>query len=326
MNHVYIGDKKFDISNNQTYIMGILNVTPDSFSDGAKYNSIDTALKQVERMIDEGASIIDIGGESTRPGYKQISVNEEIDRVIPVIEQIKQRFDIPVSIDTYKYQVAEAACKAKADMVNDIWGLLYEQTYQYVYEDVVSKKDKVCKVSFEKDKDAKVLWTETDIYKEYAKKTTNMAKVIAKYGVSVCMMHNDEKSMESRDINIVINRLKQSIEMAVKGGIDKEKMLIDPGIGFAKSYMDNLYVMKNADKLHSLEVPILLGVSNKSMIGIATDTQVEDRMVGSVVAAIYGVIKGCNFIRVHDVAAHKKALDMIMAIENCGHDLSEILK
>ena len=212
-----IGNKEFDTKSN-VYVMGILNFTPDSFSDGSKYNTLDKALIQVERMINEGADIIDVGGESTRPGHIQISEEEEIDRVVPLIKAIKDRFDIPVSIDTYKANVAVEAFKAGADLLNDIWGLLYEKN-------IIDGENKLAK---------------------YAKD----------YNVAVCLMHNDIEQMRENNMDIVIDRLQKSVDEALKYGINKDKIMLDPGIGFVKSYENNLYVMKHMEKLNQLQKDI----------------------------------------------------------------------
>ena len=277
MKSVYIGNKEFKLDNNQVYVMGILNVTPDSFSDGNKYNSIDKALIRVNQMIQDGATIIDVGGESTRPGYTQISEDEEIERVAAIIEKIKKEFDITVSIDTYKTKVAKEAFIAGADMLNDIWGLLYEESV------LSSTKD-------------------------------TMVKLVKEYNTSVCLMHNDIENMRENDINIVIDRLKKSIDKALEYGVDKRKILIDPGIGFAKSYENNLFVMKNLDKLNVLNMPLLLGISNKSMVGIATNEDIDNRIEGNIAGAIHGIYKGAKFIRVHNVKEHVRAIKMIQAI------------
>lgn len=274
---MYIGNKEFKLDNNQVYIMGILNVTPDSFSDGNKYNTIDKALKRVEQMINEGVDIIDVGGESTRPGYIPVSDEEEIERVAHVIEKIKKEYDISVSVDTYKTKVAKAAFMAGADMLNDIWGLLY-------------KKDEF--------------------------NDECMAKIVKEYDVSVCLMHNDENVMSENNMDIVIDRLKVSVDEARKYGIDEDKIMIDPGIGFAKSYENNLYVMKHMNELKVLNKPILLGISNKSMIGNAIGKDVNNRIAGNIAGALYGIEHGARFLRVHDVAAHVDAINMYKAIMN----------
>lgn len=212
-----IGNKEFG---NHTYVMGILNVTPDSFSDGGKFNNIDSALKHTEQLINDGADVIDVGGESTRPNYTKISDEEEIERVVPVIEKIKADFDVPVSIDTYKSKVAAAAVGAGADLVNDIWGLKYDK---------------------------------------------NMAEVIAKSGAACCLMHNRERAEYNSFVEDVLDDLRETIAIAKKAGIADDKIILDPGVGFAKSYEQNLIITNNVDRLNELGYPVLLGTSRKSM-------------------------------------------------------------
>lgn len=265
-----IGNNEFDLENDG-YIMGILNVTPDSFSDGGSYNSLDRALFHTEKMIDEGASIIDIGGESTRPGYIKVTENQEIERVVPYIEAIKARFNIPVSIDTYKSSVAEAAIKAGANMINDIWGFKADE---------------------------------------------NMAVIGAKYNIPCCIMHN-------RDIGVrpygnlmedLIKDLEESIQIGIKSGIKMDKLIVDPGIGFGKTLEDNLRVMNNLEGLHSLNCPILLGTSKKSMIGLSLDLPVDERAEGTISTTVIGLMKGCSIFRVHNVKENYRAMKMAMAI------------
>ena len=262
-----IGNTEFDLKN-KTYIMGILNATPDSFSDGGHYNRLDAALKHVEEMIGEGAHIIDIGGESTRPGYTQISEEEEIERVVPVIEAVKRNFDIPVSIDTYKSKVAQAAVAAGADLINDIWGLKY---------------------------DAK------------------MAEVIAKNNVACCLMHNRKEAVYQDFFNDVISDLKECVSIAVAAGIDKEKIILDPGVGFAKSYEQNLEVIRRIGEFNQLGFPVLLGTSRKSVIGLTLDLPVTERVEGTLVTTVFAVMGGCSFVRVHDVLANARAIKMTEA-------------
>ena len=263
-----IGNKAFG---NHTYIMGILNVTPDSFSDGGKFSTPDAALSRAERLINDGADIIDIGGESTRPGYTQISAEEEIARVSPVIEAVKSRFDIPVSIDTYKSAVAKAAVEAGADMVNDIWGLKHD---------------------------------------------ADMAKFIAESGVSCCLMHNREKAEYSSFIDDVISDLRESVKLAKSAGIADNRIILDPGIGFAKTLEQNLELTNKLERLHELGYPLLLGASRKSMIGHTLRLPVDERIEGTMVTTVMAVIKGCRFVRVHDVTANRRAVQMTEAILN----------
>ena len=263
-----IGNKKFG---NHTYVMGILNVTPDSFSDGGKFNNIDSALKHTEQLINDGADIIDVGGESTRPNYTKISDEEEIERVVPVIEKIKANFDVPVSIDTYKSKVAAAAVGAGADLVNDIWGLKYDK---------------------------------------------NMAEVIAKSGAACCLMHNREKAEYNSFVEDVLDDLRETIAIAKKTGIADDKIILDPGVGFAKSYEQNLIITNNVDRLNELGYPVLLGTSRKSMIGLTLDLPSDQRVEGTVATSVIGVMKGRRFVRVHDVLENKRAILMTEAIIN----------
>ncbi len=263
-----IGDREFDTENN-TYVMGILNVTPDSFSDGGKFHSMDSALDHVERMIAEGADLIDIGGESTRPGYTKISDEEEISRVIPVIEAVKKRFDIPVSLDTYKSSVAKAGLEAGADLINDIQGLKYDK---------------------------------------------KMAAVIAEYGAACCLMHNREQPEYDDFETDWIRDLEQSVALAKQAGIRDDQIILDPGVGFAKSYRQNLIVIQKLPELNRLGYPVLLGTSRKSVIGLTLDVPVEERVTGTVATTVFGVLSRCAFVRVHDVKENVQAIRMIRAI------------
>ncbi|GEA32607.1 dihydropteroate synthase [Clostridium beijerinckii] len=264
-----IGSKEFNIGE-KTYIMGILNFTPDSFSDGGKFNDIDVAVKHVKEMIDDGADIIDVGGESTRPGYKLVSEEEEISRVVPIIKAIKENFDISVSIDTYKAKVAEQAIQAGADLINDIWG-------------------------FKKDKD--------------------MAKVAAKYNVPCCLMHNRDNTDYKNLVEDILNDLKECINIAKDAGVKDENIILDPGIGFGKTYEQNLETMNNLERIKDLGYPILLGTSRKSMIGLALNLPVEERIEGTVATTVIGIMKdACDFVRVHDVLENSRAAKMTDAI------------
>lgn len=263
-----IGNKNFDL-NNQILIMGILNVTPDSFSDGGKFNNLDASLKQVEKMIADGADLIDLGGESTRPGHTQISDAEEIDRVVPMIEAIRQRFDIPVSIDTYKGVVGEAALQAGADLVNDIWGFKYDPT---------------------------------------------LAEITAKYQVPCVLMHNHNNQNYQNLMADINSDLQESIDIALKVGIPQESIIIDPGIGFAKDYAQNMETLHHLESLQNLGYPILLGTSRKGFIGLTLDLPVTERVEGTVATTVIGIMKGASIIRVHDVLENKRAAQMTAAI------------
>lgn len=263
-----IGTRDFDIEH-MTYIMGILNMTPDSFSDGGKFNQMDAALFHVEEMIKEGASIIDVGGESTRPGYTRISDEEEIQRVTPIIKEIKKRFDIPISIDTYKSKVAVAAVESGADVINDIWGL---------------------------------------------KADSEMARVVADFGVACCLMHNRVITDYSDFMEDMLKDLKESITLAKKAGISDDKIILDPGVGFAKSYEQNLIAIQQVGRLKELGYPVLLGTSRKSVVGLTLDTDKKERVEGTLVTSVFGVQQGCAFLRVHDVKENLRAVNMTRAI------------
>ena len=262
-----IGNTTFD--EDKTYVCGILNVTPDSFSDGGKFNKLDAALYHAEEMIEEGAMLIDIGGESTRPGYTMISDEEEIERVVPVIEALKSSFDIPLSLDTYKSKVAKAGIESGIDMINDIWGLKYDKA---------------------------------------------MAKLVADSGLPVCIMHNRDNTDYNDFMTDVILDLKESVDIATAAGIDKGKIILDPGVGFAKDLEQNIIVMKELDRLNEFNLPILLGTSRKSVIGLTLDLPKDERVEGTLVTTVLAVIKGCMFVRVHDVKENVRTIKMAEAL------------
>lgn len=265
-----IGNKEFDVDNH-TYVMGILNVTPDSFSDGGKYNNLSAAQRHVEEMIKNGVDIIDVGGESTRPGYTLISDEDEIKRVVPVIEMIKKNYDTPISVDTYKSNVAKAALDAGADLINDIWGFKYD---------------------------------------------SHMAETVAEYNAVCCLMHNRniEKNPYNNILDDIMQDMKGCINIAKKAGISDEKIILDPGIGFAKTCDESLLVMNNLEKMNDLGYPVLLGTSRKSMIGITLDLPVDERVEGTIATTVIGVMKKMAFVRVHDVKANLRAIKMTEAI------------
>lgn len=263
-----IGSRDF-ATTGHTYIMGILNVTPDSFSDGGKFNQIDAALKHAEEMIGDGADVIDIGGESTRPGYTKISDAEEIDRVVPVIEAVKREFEIPISVDTYKSGVAEAAAEAGADLINDIWGLKYD---------------------------------------------AHMAEVIAKSGLACCLMHNRDNAEYRNFMEDMKQDLRETIALAKAAGIADDKIILDPGVGFAKSYENNLEAIRSLEELKELKYPVLLGTSRKSVIGLTLDLPAAERVEGTIVTTVMAVEAGCMFVRVHDVKENHRAIQMAEAI------------
>jgi len=265
-----IGSKVFD-TENHTYIMGILNVTPDSFSDGGRWNGEESALRHVEEMLEQGAHIIDVGGESTRPGYEQVSDEEEIRRVAPVIQKIKEKFQVPVSIDTYKSAVAKEAVAAGADLVNDIWGLKYDE---------------------------------------------ELAKVIADTGAACCLMHNRREAVYDDFMSDLVNDLRETLAIAESAGIKKEQIMLDPGVGFAKSYEQNLEAIIRLDVLRELGCPVLLGTSRKSVIGLTLDLPAMERVEGTVATTVVGMMRGVSFVRVHDVKENARAIRMTEAILN----------
>ena len=264
-----IGNREFDLGN-RTYIMGILNVTPDSFSDGGINNTVDRALEHTVKMIEDGADIIDIGGESTRPGADNVSEAEEINRVIPVLKAIKARWDIPVSVDTYKAGTAAAALEEGADIINDVWGLRYDKG--------------------------------------------EMAGVVAASHKPYILMHN-ARNDETTDLiaNMKIS-LEESLKIAYHEGIDKDKIILDPGIGFNKSYEENLEILNRLDELKGMGYPLLLGCSRKSVIGNALGLPVDERLEGTLVTTVMAAMAGYSFVRVHDVKENRRALSMYEAI------------
>lgn len=264
-----IGGKEF-ADQGKTYIMGILNVTPDSFSDGGRFNSLDRALFHVEEMLREGMDILDIGGESTRPGYTLLSVEEEAARVAPVIEAVKARFDVPVSLDTYKYQVAQEGIQAGADLINDIWGLKYDEG--------------------------------------------QMASLLARTGLPCCLMHNKREAVYDSFLEDMLSELKETLRIARQAGMAEEQIMLDPGVGFGKTLEHNLEVIANLDALHALGRPILLGCSRKSVIGRTLELPADERLEGTLVTSVWAVQAGCSYVRVHDVEANRRAVQMAEAI------------
>lgn len=256
-------DKEFEIGK-RTIIMGILNITPDSFSDGGDYlKDRAVIIEKVKEMIEEGADIIDVGGQSTRPGYSEISSEEEIKRVIPVVKLIKENFDTIISVDTYKYPVAKEALEAGAHIINDIWGL---------------------------------------------QKDERMAKIIADSGAAVVITHNKEERVYNGDIIEEIREfLNKSIEIALKNGIPKEKIMIDPGIGFGKTGEHNIETLYRMNELKDI-APILLGTSRKYVVGNGVlDLDPKDRLEISITTNVIGIEKGAKIIRVHDIKSLKRA-------------------
>lgn len=262
----------------RTYIMGVLNVTPDSFSDGGLYFDKAIAIKRAYEMLEDGADIIDIGGESTRPGSERVPLEEEIARTIPLIKEISKNIKAPISIDTYKSEVARRAIDAGASIVNDISGLRFDP---------------------------------------------DMPKVVSEYKVPVVIMHinGTPKNMQMNPvyealIPEIMDYLRMSIRIAVEAGIAEDKIIIDPGIGFGKTFDHNLEIIKNMHEFTFLEKPVLLGLSRKAFIGkILDDAPVSERLEGTAAAVAIAIFNGANIIRVHDVKEMKRVAMVADAIK-----------
>ncbi|MFJ7953666.1 dihydropteroate synthase [Lysinibacillus sp. NPDC096418] len=250
----------------ETFIMGILNVTPDSFSDGGKYYNVEAAVAQAKKMVEDGAKIIDVGGESTRPGYERISDEEEIARIVPVIKALLAEVPAIISVDTYKASVARAAVEAGAHIINDIWG---------------------------------------------AKSEPEIAQVAAELNVPIILMHNRVNKDYGNDFWATAKAdLEESILIAHKAGVPDAHIILDPGIGFAKTTAQNITMMQHLDELVAMGYPVLLATSRKSMIGNVLKLPVEERVEGTAATVVYGIEKGCHIIRVHDVKEMARATYM----------------
>lgn len=275
---IKIGNKIFKFGK-RTYIMGILNVTPDSFYDGGKYDKLEKAIERARQMEKEGVDIIDIGGESTRPFSLPIDEKEEMNRVLPVIEALKNEIKVPLSIDTYKPRVAEKAIEKGVDMINDVFALRKE----------------------------------------------GMAEIAREFDVPVCIMHmkGEPKNMQMnpyyKDVmEEIYEFLRERIVFAIKKGIDENKIIIDPGIGFGKrtggGIEDNCEIIARLKELKSLGRPILIGISRKTFIGNITKTSVEERLEGSLGAEAIAIANGADILRCHDVLATKRMAMVVDAI------------
>ncbi|WP_410985510.1 dihydropteroate synthase [Bacillus cereus] len=266
------GEYTLDL-NKKTLIMGILNVTPDSFSDGGNFDEMNAAVSHAKKMVENGADIIDIGGESTRPGFAKVSVEEELGRVIPMIQAVSKEVKVPISIDTYKAEVAKQAIEAGAHVINDVWG---------------------------------------------AKAEPKIAEVAAHYNVPIILMHNRENTNYRNLIADMIADLYESVKIAKDAGVTDENIILDPGIGFAKTPEQNLEVMRNLEQLHVLGYPVLLATSRKSFIGHVLDLPVEERVEGTGASICLGIEKGCEMIRVHDVKEMARMAKMMDAMIGKG--------
>ncbi|GIO88232.1 dihydropteroate synthase [Paenibacillus faecis] len=254
----------------RTLIMGILNVTPDSFSDGGKYNDPERAVRHALQMVADGADLIDLGGESTRPGHQPVSEQEELERVVPVVEALhREAPHIPISVDTYKSRVAREALKAGAHIINDVWGF---------------------------------------------KADPQMAAVAAEFGCPAILMHNRDNRNYADLLRDVADDLLESVSLARAAGVKEERIILDPGIGFAKDYNENLLVMRNLDRLMDLGYPLLLGTSRKKFIRTALDLPTEEVVFGTAATVALGIAQGCQIVRVHDVKEIKRTALMCDAI------------
>lgn len=254
----------------RTLIMGILNVTPDSFSDGGDYAQVNVAVKHAKAMASEGADILDIGGESTRPGAQEVDAAQELERVLPVVQRLVGEVDLPISVDTYKAKVAEEVLKAGAHIINDVWGL---------------------------------------------QRDPNIASVIAKYDAPVIIMHNRKNTEYKKDIiEEICDFFKKSIDIALKAGIKKENIILDPGIGFGKTPEQNMVIMSRLGEFNDLGYPVLLGTSRKSMIGKILDLPPKERVEGTLSTTVMGIIQGVDIVRVHDVKENVRAAKVTDAI------------
>ena len=279
-NSVEVGNKVLDFSK-RSYVMGILNVTPDSFSDGAKFFDLDAAIKHGMEMADQGADIIDVGGESTRPGADPVSADEEIKRTEPVIRELSKRIDIPLSIDTAKADVARRALDSGAEMINDISALRADP---------------------------------------------GMVDIAVSYKVPVVLMHmlgSPKKMQQNISYDFIIEDitefLKDRIDFAVDKGVERNQIIIDPGIGFGKSVeKDNFEIIREMKRFRSLGLPILAGPSRKAFIGRLLDAEVDERDIGTLAAVSIAVHNGANIVRVHNVVQTKMAVKLADAVIRAG--------
>ncbi|MBB6306183.1 dihydropteroate synthase [Xanthobacter tagetidis] len=256
----------------RTLVMGILNVTPDSFSDGGRSAAPDDALATARRLAQEGADILDVGGESTRPGHTPVPADEEWARIGPVLERLAAETALPVSVDTTKASVARRALEAGAVIVNDVWGFMHDP---------------------------------------------DMARVVADHDAAAVVMHNRTEVDESLDIVAdMLAFFARALERADRAGVKREKIVLDPGIGFGKSFPQNLAAIRRLPELRVLGLPLLLGTSRKSLIGKVIATEPSERLPGTIASNVIGAMAGVEIVRVHDVAAHVQALRVAEAIRD----------
>ena len=265
-----LNNKDFNLTGNDAYVMGILNVTPDSFSDGGHYNNVSAALSHALGMITDGCDIIDVGAESTRPGHTQISVDEECSRLIPILRALREVTDVPLSVDTYRAEVAREALKNGAHMINDIWGLRYD---------------------------------------------AEIASVCAEYDVPVCIMHNKTTNEYNDFVPDWLAEIKASVDHALTAGIRSENIILDPGIGFAKSFELDTTAMHHLDDLAALGYGVLLGTSRKRMVGNLSGLDVGNRDEATAATSVYGYLHGARIFRVHNVLMNRRMLDTVSHLE-----------
>ena len=258
--------------------MGVLNITPDSFSDGGLYCEPHKAIEHGLRMAEEGADIIDVGGESSRPGSDPVSLDEELKRIIPVIEGLASRIEIPISVDTYKSQVAERAIEAGAQMINDISGLRFDPQIPAVA----------------------------------ARYDTPLIIMHIKGAPKTMQQDPTYKDL----IGEIVDYLREGIDKAERGGVDPQQVIVDPGIGFGKKVQDNLVIINQLDAFTTLGRPLLIGTSRKSFIGAVLDLEVRQRGIGTLTTVAVSVLKGAHIVRVHEVAPARQTVDMVDAIIN----------
>ena len=270
---IRIGKSKFDFAS--PYIMGILNLTPDSFSDGGKYQTVDTAFPQIEKMIQDGADIIDIGAESTRPGATEVPPEIEWQRLEPILQKYRSYFDTPLSLDTRHALTAKKGIELGVDVINDISGLL----------------------------------DDPQMAKTVGKKNIPVI-LMHKQGVPQTMQENPQ--YQNNILEDILSQLQISIEIANKNHIST--IIIDPGIGFGKTRSHNLTIIRELHQLKQLGFPILIGCSNKSFIGDITGSDIHHRLPGTLSAHLISILNGAHFVRVHDVAETKQSIDIMKAI------------
>jgi len=281
----------------RTYVMGVLNVTPDSFSgDGILQAeaAMETAVAQAVQFVADGADIIDIGGESTRPGSEPITAQEEQNRILPVVEAVRAAVDVPISVDTYRAQVAAAALAAGADWVNDVWGLHMDPDMAAVVAEAG------CPV----------------ILMHNRSKPKNVAQE-ARLGGRYVGIHYDDL------MNDIKRELQESVELALQAGVKEENIILDPGVGFGKTVRQNLQIINELDQLKTLGYPLLLGTSRKSFIGYTLDLPPEERMEGTAATVVIGIERGADIMRVHDVRPIVRVARMTDAIVRWRIDESE---